>query len=197
MKVVGIDPGLLGGLCLLGDGRTILELVRMPVSGVRIGLSSRERKWIDVSRVFELLQRWQPDRVYIEQQFPIAKQGATSTFTTAFNYGALCATLMALDLDHTIVQSRTWKALLEVTFDKRSTQAKASQIWPAHADKWSSGATNGLAEAALIAWFGLKTLTTERREGTDGRLSNKIRFDDRVISVPQPVEYRKLGIKPH
>lgn len=147
MRVCGIDPGLTGGITFIqGDE---VSAHRTPVVTVK------KKKILNLVRIVDYLKLFEPDMVYIEKQQSMPRQGVASTFKTGFNYGLYLGLFVALDLKYTEVRAVKWKKDLNVSSDKDLARAKASYLLPQASHCWELKCEDGVAESALIAYWGL------------------------------------------
>ena len=144
MTILGIDPGLTGGLAALTPEGRLLDVIEMPTL-------DRE---VDVWEVLDFVLSWGeiPPRVCIERQQSMPKQGVASTFKTGMNYGLLLGCLRAKQVPLHVVRSTEWKPTFHLTGkDKDASRAAASDLWPNERENWRLVRQDGVAEAALIA----------------------------------------------
>lgn len=158
MLVIGIDPGQTGALALAGpDGLMALE--PMPIAGKEVdgpGLAAVLREW---SRTFG-----PPLMVYVERQQAMPGQGVSSSFLNGANYGVILGVVGTLGLPLTRVASGDWKRGAGVRHGsgwtdaqkKEASRTRASELMPGWAGRWPRKKDHGPAEAALIAWWGVK-----------------------------------------
>ena len=145
-RILGIDPGLNGGLALLcGDE---LAAIPMPV------LTLNGKGEIDLAAVRATLAAWDPNHAWIEQQQSMPRQGVASSFRTGQNYGDLRGFLVGRMLPFSIVRPAVWKKAMSVPADKAAAIAIATRTFPAFSHLWSKRKDDGVAEAALIAAYG-------------------------------------------
>lgn len=148
--VVGIDPGLTGGLaCLSTDG---LMVMRMPV------IKGGSAKILDVANIVQWIDDCDPDHVFVERQQSMPGQGVASSFRTGQNYGIIIGILAGMQYPVTTVSPVIWKRSMEVPKDKRLARARATEIFPKCAQDWGLARDDGLAESALIAEYGRRKL---------------------------------------
>ena len=145
--ILGIDPGLSGGLALY-DGRAIIQAAPMPV----IKLAGKGE--IDLARLSAILREWAPACAWVEQQQAMPRQGVASSFRTGQNYGTLMGFLQASGVPVTIVRPSTWKRVMGVPSDKAAAVAIASRLLPSSSHWWPRKGDDGIAEAALLAVYG-------------------------------------------
>lgn len=149
--VLGIDPGLDGGLAALTpDG---LDLRVMPVVAVGDRRQYDERALVDWLTPYAIRKA----RVYIELVHAMPKQGVTSTFTFGTGFGLLRGICAGLGLSYELVRPQEWQGLLLKGLPRGSEYLAASRLWPRaewRASERSSKAHDGLVDAALIAEYG-------------------------------------------
>lgn len=147
MRVCGIDPGLTGGITFIeGDE---VSAYRTPVVTVQ------KKKILNLVRIVDYLKLFEPDMVYIEKQQSMPRQGVASTFKTGLNYGLYLGLFVALDLEYIEVRAAKWKKDLNVSSDKDLARARASYLLPQASTSWELKCEDGVAESALIAYWGL------------------------------------------
>lgn len=150
MIVCGIDPGLSGGIAFIGGDPSAY---RVPIKTQKIG--KKTKRYLDLVSIIKLLQDKKPDVVYIEKQQAMPRQGVSSTFQTGFGYGIYIGLLVALNIKFVQVSPAMWKKTLEVSKDKDLARARATELIPDLSHKWQKKVEDGVAEAAMIAYFGL------------------------------------------
>ena len=142
MVIIGIDPGVNGGLaCLRMDG-SVVSAVKMPDS---------DRKVVDW--LLDMNMHHDHDShvtAYVEQVSSSPQMGVVSAFTFGRGYGALCMALEVLYAKREDVRPQRWqKALGCLTKgDKNVTKRKAQALFP------GVKVTHAIADALLIAEFG-------------------------------------------
>lgn len=152
MRILGIDPGLDGGLALLSPDGLLLEV--MPT----IGSTKRE---VDSGKVGELLRAWNVEHAVLEKVGARPGQGVVSMFTFGMGLGCIKGVLGALDIPHTEVQPKEWqKTVCKGMFSsdpKAMAQQRVRQLWPQQsflATPRSKVPHQGLVDAALLAEYG-------------------------------------------
>lgn len=144
MIIVGVDPGVTGGLALLWHGDlTVVE--PMPVHDGRV----------DGLGVSELLVDWQPDIVYLEATQPMPKNGSIASFSLGYNTGVVAGVVQSLGLPLHRVRPAEWKRNQGlIGKDKTASRGLARELFPRLAHCFKLVKQDGLAEAALIARYG-------------------------------------------
>lgn len=141
MRVVGIDPGITGGLALL-NGRDLIDVVDMPIFD---GKAS-------AFEIAALLRTWQPDLVVIEKTQPMPKNGAQALYSLGFNTAVPVAVTGCLGIPMIMLRPQQWKkACSLLKKDKKASRGMAMELWPHLADQFKRVKDDGRAEAALIA----------------------------------------------
>jgi crossover junction endodeoxyribonuclease RuvC len=167
MIIAGLDPGLSGALCLYrvptGDVR-IFDIPTFALS--RNGKKKREVDAVGFAQLIGTNVNNMIGHAFIEQVGAMPNQGVSGVFAFGKAYGVLIGVLAARGVPMTFVSPRRWKAALGVPAAKDGARARASQLMPASAGLWPLVKNDGRAEAALIAYWGIKTLDAIATEQT-------------------------------
>ncbi len=152
MRIIGIDPGVTGGLAWT-DGRD-WRCFRMPVENTGKG----NRKAVVPSALATMRDKNTADYVVIEAQQAFPKQGGVSNFSNGLNYGLV---LGAFVFDRVVVvRPQAWKKALGVVGTgregKQAALVVARRLWPGVAAAWAK--CDGVIDALLIAEYGRRTL---------------------------------------
>lgn len=151
MIVLGIDPGISGGYCMLKDTGEFLSV----------------EKWTSPDAFVDFIERLQDNfdphiECFLERVWSRTGQGVKSTFTFGENYGMIQGILVCKDIDFKSVVPHNWQSVYKLpkaitkTEHKNNLKARAQLIWPQH--KW----THATADAALIAKYGAYTLSNTK-----------------------------------
>lgn len=151
MFMIGIDPGILGGISGIDFTNGLLWSIEMPVI---IPTQKDKKKEYDISRIANLLRACKPDLICIEAVHSMPGQGVSSTFLFGKGFGILLGIIGTLGIDQKLVTPKSWKAKLGVTADKNSSREKATELFPSCSSFWKLKKHDGLAEAALLAYYG-------------------------------------------
>lgn len=152
--IIGIDPGMTGGIAMLSDSGEFLGGQRMPL------VVDGKRKLVDGGLLNDFVYNTRPvgmegalKRIVIEAPNSMPGQGLQSTF----NFGRMCgavetwATSRACPV--TMTTPGQWKKAMGLTKDKRASLDKAVLEFGPD-PLWQVLANDGIAEAALIAlWW--------------------------------------------
>ena len=158
MKVLGVDPGIHGGLAIvsINDGAAplLLEAIDIPVAGV----GAKER--VDVLAIRSWVEIHQPQHAYIERAQAMPKQGASSGFKYGRAAGALEAVITCCGIPLTIVEPAQWKKFHHLRGgDKEGARQRALQLFPAAHALLARRKDHGRADACLVALYGAQSLT--------------------------------------
>lgn len=177
MLTIGQDPGASSGALalLLGDGSysgKLLEVTAMPFETEKVGKVNVSH--IDRYRLSAVLGRWTEDAICpvhgaVEQVGFVSGQGGRSSFNFGQSYGEGLQALASLGIPTTVYRPAVWKDALGLLVSKEEkrgltaaqakklgkdkSRAKAMGLWPECADWFARAKDDGVAEAALIAWF--------------------------------------------
>jgi crossover junction endodeoxyribonuclease RuvC len=156
MRVLGVDPGIHGGLAVVeitdGAAPVLVECIDIPV----VGTGAKER--VDVAAVCNFIDRHKPIRARIERGQAMPRQGASSGFKYGRAVGAIEAAITLCSIPVEIVEPSVWKRFWRLPGkDKESARQKALQLFPAAHAALAHKKDHGRAEASLIALHGAKS----------------------------------------
>lgn len=151
---IGIDPGLHGGIAVIGEDETPVQILPMPVVEIK------GKNVLDLPKIRDILTRWKNDSVLIEKQQVMPAQGSVSGFTIGYGYGALVGLLVALKQPYEVIAAPVWKRALGIPVGKATADrkgvaiAKVRALFP-HVCLLASPRCkvyhDGMAEALLLA----------------------------------------------
>lgn len=160
VTVLGIDPGLDGALAVVNSKTGIVTIVDMPTNEMlRNGKRKRE---IDASYLAYLLGAPEvaPVKdVYVELVNASPQMGVTSAFTFGEGKGVLRGVLAAMGFSITYVTPQVWQRAMRVRKGKDASRARAAELFPHSAGEFRRVKDHGRADAALIAAWGLATIS--------------------------------------
>jgi Holliday junction resolvasome RuvABC endonuclease subunit len=139
--VLGVDPGLVGGLALLYED--YVHAIDIPVVDGEV----------DVDAIVLVLRNVRPRLAVIEAVHSMPKQGVSSSFKFGQAYGALRGAVAACGIPHRLVTPQKWKKHFGLGPDKEKARALAIQTWPG-VGCFSRKRDKDRAEAALLALYG-------------------------------------------
>jgi len=152
MRVLGVDPGVSGGLAVVeiidGAAPVLVECSDIPV----VGTGAKER--VDVAAIRNFIDRHKPIRALIERAQAMPKQGVSSGFKYGRAIGAIEATVALCSIPVEIIEPSAWKRHWHLPGkDKESGRQKALQLFPAAHAALARKKDHGRAEAMLIALY--------------------------------------------
>lgn len=157
MIVAGIDPGKTGALVILfPDGSTTAH--RVPLMKLR----GKERPaWTDWLATWLLaLEMASPDLIVIEEVGARPGQGVTSMFNFGQSLGFVRAITASIGCRVETVTPAVWKGKLGLLkSDKNASRETARRILPSVSSEITRVKDDGVAEAALLAYYGQKYLS--------------------------------------
>jgi Holliday junction resolvasome RuvABC endonuclease subunit len=146
MNLLGIDPGRNGGIALLDADRAsafyTVQTWPMPAT---------TRELHDLIAGLPLIKL-----AMLEKPFFPKMIGTKNVARIAEAYGVLKGALAWRDIPFREVTPSEWKKSLNVPTDKTAARQRASEFFPDNADQWALKREDGRAEAALIAWYGMR-----------------------------------------
>lgn len=160
--VIGIDPGLKGGICLAWEHRN-WEAMPMPVVGGGIDLV--QLKLIMNQQIHHVLDRLPATLVVIEKVHSMPKQGVVSSFKFGDGFGSLKTACVFLDLPFILVTPQRWKKVVLAGYNWKGNK-DASIVWvkqryPAvslRPTERSRVDSHGLADAVCLAQYGIESM---------------------------------------
>ena len=159
MLIIGIDPGISGSICFLGEGK-ILDVVEMPT----MSEGKKNKRQVNGSQIYnEILNRIhkidkQNIRVIIEQVSAMPGQGVTSMFNFGQSFGILKGICSAMQLPMYFVRPAKWKKYFGlIKSEKDASRTKAIEMFPYFSPQLSKKKDSNKADAILIASFYYET----------------------------------------
>lgn len=141
LVVIGVDPGLKGGIAVLNDNQLVL-IDDMPVVD----------KQTNAALLADFARRWPGALVAVEVQQAMPAQGRSSTLKTGKGWGTILGVFTALGHRVVDVRSQEWKPSFRLKGkDKEASRAYAIRLWPERSEAFARKRDEGRAEAALIA----------------------------------------------
>lgn len=149
--MLGIDPGMDGGLVLLERG--IERVAVMPTIGAR-----GAKRDMDASAVMRIFSEWAPDHIAIELPLAMPGQSPAVTLKRGEGFGLLRGIAVGMCRAHTAVHPKTWQKAVLVGVPAGESKARAyamcQRLWPRsdwRASERCKRPHDGLCDAALIA----------------------------------------------
>ena len=161
MIIIGIDPGLSGGIAVL-DNNKVLELFDMPV----MADGKKNKKQLNSALLAKLIKEntsnTNESAVIVEQVNAMPGQGVTSMFNFGQTFGAIKGICATLELPIFFVRPSKWKKHFElINSSKDASRTKAIEMYPHLAEKLSKKKDVNKSDAILIARFYCETRLKE------------------------------------
>ncbi len=183
MKIIGIDPGLQGGIAILETAtypKFKVETHSLEEAKPTYPVMALERltlhtmpligdKDYDVQAIKNIFREHRDVAlVCVERQQSMPGQGLSSTFKTGQGFGILIGVLSALELRYEVVPAQRWQRQLFTGLKhgqdtKISSEIVAKRLFPTTDFRRSSRArvaSDGLTDACCIAEFARRTMGT-------------------------------------
>lgn len=178
MKIIGIDPGLDGGICIMIDG-TIINLIQMPTYEETTSKKLKSGKYqvqrhIDVYKFADMIFAHKDAEIWIEKVNPFAGMGSAQSTRMAISIGKLQGVLIGMGFKFNEVTPVSWQKIIwkesdrvmRAKPDKKTKQGNtdtkatslnaAKRLFPTvnFIPKGKKVPHDGLFDAALIAEYG-------------------------------------------
>jgi len=153
--ILGIDPGLDGGLAILSGSH--IELLETIPTEKKTGFIKRQ---VDAQKLSNILRVYPDIICYLEGVASRPGQGVASVFSFGDTYGAIRGVLGALNIPVYTVTPSKWKKALSVSSKEDSLKA-IKDLYPLLRMRKKD---HNLAEAILIALYGQKERENEQND---------------------------------
>ena len=153
MKIIGIDPGLSGGIAIL-DNRRVLSIFDMPV----MAEGKKNKRQLNSAQLVVLIkENIRSDEevaVIVEQVNAMPGQGVTSMFNFGQTFGAIKGVCAALELPIFFVRPSKWKKHFDlINSSKDSSRTKVIEMYPTLSNNLAKKKDVNKSDAILIARF--------------------------------------------
>lgn len=160
MLLIGIDPGIKGGLAVRDTvRRQVVHAQRMPTYRRRV--NGGDRDTVDVYGVLNVLRFWREmgaEMACMELVSGVKGQSAHGAFTFGEGVGVVFAAAASCGYRIERVASVVWKPEMKAPRDKKAAVRRANEVCPEGSQWWPLAADDGVAEAALIACYAERKL---------------------------------------
>ena len=161
MIIIGIDPGLSGGIAVL-DNNKVLDLFDMPVMADGKKNKKQLNSALLAKLIKESISNSSESAVIVEQVNAMPGQGVTSMFNFGQTFGAIKGICATLELPIFFVRPSKWKKHFElINSSKDASRTKAIEMYPHLAEKLSKKKDVNKSDAILIARFYCETRLKE------------------------------------
>lgn len=159
--IIGIDPGLSGGITWFSSNGKFIKYVVMPT----ILYSKKSNKKIyDLEGICKLLSSSKPLAAYLEKVSSRPGEGVVSSFNFGQGYGSLMGIMTGLGIKFELISPVTWQKFFFADRDKSFTTKEVSikyveKFWPAIdflASPRSKKKHTGLVDSFLIGRYGFE-----------------------------------------
>jgi crossover junction endodeoxyribonuclease RuvC len=153
MRIIGIDPGLSGGIAILEDNK-VRGMFDMPV----MSDGKKNKRQLNSALLSQIIKENIKDSedpvVVVEQVNAMPGQGVTSMFNFGQTFGAIKGICAALNLPIFLVRPAKWKKHFElINSSKDASRTKAIEMYPLIAEKLSKKKDVNKSDAILIARY--------------------------------------------
>ena len=153
MRIIGVDPGLSGGIAIL-DNTNVIELFNMPVMPDGKKNKRQLNSALLVKLIKDNIKNLEDTVMVVEQVNAMPGQGVTSMFNFGQTFGAIKGICAALGLPIFFVRPAKWKKHFElINASKDASRTKAIEMYPHLAEKLSRKKDVNKSDAILIARF--------------------------------------------
>ena len=161
MKIIGIDPGLSGGIAILENNK-VLNMFDMPV----MPEGKKNKRQLNSAQLVNLIkENIKPNEeiaVIVEQVNAMPGQGVTSMFNFGQSFGILKGICSAMQLPMYFVRPTKWKKYFNlINSEKDASRTKAIEVFPYFSSELSRKKDSNKADAILIASFYYETYKLE------------------------------------
>ena len=153
MKIIGIDPGLSGGIAVLENNK-VLNIFDMPV----MSEGKKNKRQLNSAQLATLIKKnIEPNEevvVVVEQVNAMPGQGVTSMFNFGQTFGAIKGICATLELPIFFVRPAKWKKHFTlINSSKDSSRTKAIEMYPTLSNQLTKKKDVNKSDAILIARF--------------------------------------------
>ena len=153
MRIIGIDPGLSGGIAILDDLK-IFDMFDMPI----MSEGKKNKNQLNSAQLFNIINKHiLPNGetfVIVEQVSAMPGQGVTSMFNFGQTFGSIKGICAALGLPIFFVRPAKWKKHFElINSSKDASRTKVIEMYPSISSRLTKKKDVNKADAILIARY--------------------------------------------
>ena len=152
MRIIGIDPGLSGGIAILDDLK-IFDIFDMPI----MPEGKKNKNQLNSAQLVSIIKEHLivgETFVIVEQVGAMPGQGVTSMFNFGQTFGSIKGICAALNLPIFYVRPAKWKKHFElINSSKDSSRTKVIEMYPKLSNQLSKKKDVNKSDAILIARF--------------------------------------------
>ena len=153
MRIIGIDPGLSGGIAILDDLK-VFDMFDMPI----MSEGKKNKNQLNSAQLVNIIKRHiLPNKetfVIVEQVSAMPGQGVTSMFNFGQTFGSIKGICAALGLPIFYVRPAKWKKHFElINSSKDASRTKVIEMYPSISSRLTKKKDVNKADAILIARY--------------------------------------------
>ena len=153
MRIIGIDPGLSGGIAILDDLK-IFDIYDMPI----MSEGKKNKNQLNSAQLVNIIKKnLIPNGdtfLIVEQVSAMPGQGVTSMFNFGQTFGSIKGICAALNLPIFFVRPAKWKKHFDlINSSKDASRTKVIEMYPSISSRLSKKKDVNKADAILIARY--------------------------------------------
>ena len=161
MRIIGIDPGLSGGIAVLDDLK-IYDIFDMPI----MSEGKKNKNQLNSAQLVNIINKHilenEDTFVIVEQVSAMPGQGVTSMFNFGQSFGSIKGICAALGLPITLVRPSKWKKHFDlINSSKDASRTKVIELYPTLSHQLTKKKDVNKSDAILIARFYYETRIME------------------------------------
>ena len=153
MRIIGIDPGLSGGIAILDDLK-IFDIYDMPI----MSEGKKNKNQLNSAQLVNIIKKNIISNgdtfLIVEQVSAMPGQGVTSMFNFGQTFGSIKGICAALNLPIFFVRPTKWKKHFDlINSSKDASRTKVIEMYPSISPRLSKKKDVNKADAILIARY--------------------------------------------
>ena len=153
MRIIGIDPGLSGGIAILDDLK-IFDIYDMPI----MSEGKKNKNQLNSAQLVNIIRKnlipHGDTFLIVEQVSAMPGQGVTSMFNFGQTFGSIKGICAALNLPIFFVRPAKWKKHFDlINSSKDASRTKVIEMYPSISPRLSKKKDVNKADAILIARY--------------------------------------------
>ena len=153
MRIIGIDPGLSGGIAVLDDLK-IFDVYDMPI----MSEGKKNKNQLNSAQLVSIIKKNIISNgdtfLIVEQVSAMPGQGVTSMFNFGQTFGSIKGICAALNLPIFFVRPAKWKKHFDlINSSKDASRTKVIEMYPSISPRLSKKKDVNKADAILIARY--------------------------------------------
>ena len=153
MRIIGIDPGLSGGIAVLDDLK-IFDVYDMPI----MSEGKKNKNQLNSAQLVNIIKKNiisnEDTFLIVEQVSAMPGQGVTSMFNFGQTFGSIKGICAALNLPIFFVRPAKWKKHFDlINSSKDASRTKVIEMYPSISPRLSKKKDVNKADAILIARY--------------------------------------------